>query len=330
VSPRTIFLLASLIGALSLAPAAHAQDARVIPQGVSVQGIDLSNQTVDQATVTLDTALQEPLTRTLVVSVGAKDFRLGAPSIGLVFDARLTATRAYDAGVAAAGAPVEVAPSIGWSRAAVRGWARVVRKRSKRKPVNSKVRITLTRIRATHSRIGIDVNVKKLVALVNRTLGDPAAAREIRQQVKKIQPKVTYKTLRNSHGTVVTVDRNNFRLRLFKNLRFVKSYGIAVGMAGLDTPAGLYRIQSKQVNPAWHVPNSAWAGSLAGTTVPGGAPNNPLKARWLGVNGSVGIHGTAESWSIGTRASHGCIRMHVGDVIDLYNRVPMGAPVLIR
>ena len=42
---------------------------------------------------------------------------------------------------------------------------------------------------------------------------------------------------------------------------------------------------------------------LAGQTIPGGAPNNPLKARWLGVNGSVGIHGTAEEWSIGSRAT---------------------------
>ena len=78
------------------------------------------------------------------------------------------------------------------------------------------------------------------------------------------------------------------------------------------------------------MPNSDWAGGLAGQTIPGGAPNNPLKARWLGVNGSVGIHGTAEEWSIGSRASHGCIRMRVRDVVDLYPRVPMGTPVLIK
>ena len=108
-----------------------------------------------------------------------------------------------------------------------------------------------------------------------------------------------------------------------------KTYPIAVGMAGLETPAGRYAIQDKQVNPAWHVPNSAWAGSLAGQTIPGGAPDNPLKARWLGIANGVGIHGTAEGWSIGTRASHGCIRMHVSDVEDLYPRVPIGTPVLI-
>ena len=101
-------------------------------------------------------------------------------------------------------------------------------------------------------------------------------------------------------------------------------------MAGLETPSGTYRIQDKQVDPAWHVPNSAWAGSLAGQVIPGGAPDNPLKARWMGIYDGVGIHGTAEDWSIGSQASHGCIRMHVSDVIDLYDRVSVGTQVLIR
>ncbi len=141
---------------------------------------------------------------------------------------------------------------------------------------------------------------------------------------------MTYKVLQRHNPRIITIDRNGFTLRLFRNLRPWKRYGIAVGMAGLDTPAGTYHIQDKQVNPAWHVPNSAWAGSLAGSVIPGGAPNNPLKARWLGVANGVGIHGTAEDWSIGTRASHGCIRMHVSDVIDLYPRVPVGTTVLIK
>jgi lipoprotein-anchoring transpeptidase ErfK/SrfK len=84
------------------------------------------------------------------------------------------------------------------------------------------------------------------------------------------------------------------------------------------------------VNPAWHAPNRPWAGAYAGKTIPSGDPRNPLKARWMGLGGGVGIHGTAEEWSIGTRASHGCFRMRVGDVKRLYARVPVGTPVLIR
>jgi lipoprotein-anchoring transpeptidase ErfK/SrfK len=104
---------------------------------------------------------------------------------------------------------------------------------------------------------------------------------------------------------------------------------VAVGQPAYPTPNGLFAIQSKQVNPTWTAPNSPWAGEAAGQSYDSSDPNNPLKARWMGVSGSVGIHGTGEDYSIGTRASHGCIRMHVSDVIDLYDRVDIGTPVLI-
>ena len=73
-----------------------------------------------------------------------------------------------------------------------------------------------------------------------------------------------------------------------------------------------------------------WAGSLAGTYVPPG-PSNPIKARWLGIIDGAGIHGIdpSEYGSIGTAGSHGCVRMRIPDVIDLYPRVPVGAPIYI-
>ena len=83
------------------------------------------------------------------------------------------------------------------------------------------------------------------------------------------------------------------------------------------------------MDPAWSVPNSAWAGSLAGTVVPGGTAANPLKARWLGIFDGAGIHGTDAASSIGSAASHGCIRMLIPDVIELYDQVPVGAPIYI-
>lgn len=92
---------------------------------------------------------------------------------------------------------------------------------------------------------------------------------------------------------------------------------------------GRSRRQNKQVNPAWHVPNSPWAGALAGTAIPGGIPSNPLKARWLGVSGAAGVHGTADRASMGSFASHGCIRMLVEDVEQLYDEVSVGTPILI-
>jgi lipoprotein-anchoring transpeptidase ErfK/SrfK len=164
---------------------------------------------------------------------------------------------------------------------------------------------------------------------IEAALVTPAASRVLKPGRREVKPTVTADELPARYGTVLTIDRSSFRLRLFKRLRWVKTYPIAVGAAGYDTPAGLYAIQNKAVNPAWSAPDRPWAGLYRGRTVPGGAPENPLKARWLGIANGVGIHGTGDPGSIGTRASHGCIRMTVPAVIDLYPRAPVGTPVLI-
>ena len=78
------------------------------------------------------------------------------------------------------------------------------------------------------------------------------------------------------------------------------------------------------------VPKKAWAGALAGTVVPPG-PADPLKARFMSFDGGAGIHGIdpSEYSSIGHDASHGCVRMRIPDVIELYSRSPVGTPVYI-
>jgi lipoprotein-anchoring transpeptidase ErfK/SrfK len=144
-----------------------------------------------------------------------------------------------------------------------------------------------------------------------------------------VEPKVTTADLADKYPAVLIVNRGAFTLTLYKDLKLAKTYRIAVGQVGLETPAGLYHIQNKAVDPAWSVPNADWAGDLAGTVVPGGTPQNPLKARWLGIFDGAGIHGTDAASSIGSAASHGCIRMLIPDVIELYEQVPVGAPIYI-
>jgi lipoprotein-anchoring transpeptidase ErfK/SrfK len=78
-----------------------------------------------------------------------------------------------------------------------------------------------------------------------------------------------------------------------------------------------------------NVPDEPWAGELRGRVIPPG-PENPIKSRWLGVYDGVGIHGTAEEASIGTRASRGCIRMRIPEVKELYSPIPVGTPIYIE
>ena len=179
------------------------------------------------------------------------------------------------------------------------------------------------------SKDGKRLQAVKLRRQVRKTLLAVNADKTVQAHTAVVKPKVTTDELAKEYPVVLMVNRSAFQLSLYKDLKLVKTYGIAVGQVGLETPAGLYHIQNKAVNPAWTVPNSAWAGDLAGTVVPGGTAANPLKARWMGIFDGAGIHGTDASGSIGTAASHGCIRMLIPDVIELYDQVPVGAPIYI-
>jgi len=217
--------------------------------------------------------------------------------------------------------------AVSHDQAAVQKFAESIDKRLGRPARDAKLKITLRRVRVTHSKPGRDVNATALAKQIGASLDDPRLTRVFRPALQKVKPTFTPEKLR--HTTVITIQQSTFTLRLFKNLKVRKTYKVAVGQPQYPTPRGRFAIQSKQVNPTWSVPNSPWAGELAGTVVTGGSASNPLKARWMGIANGVGIHGTGEDGSIGTRASHGCIRMHVSDVVDLFSRVPVGTPVLI-
>ena len=336
---RRIAPLGALLVALALAAptAAQGPPERRVEPGVSAAGVDLSNLTLAEATAKLATALTGHLGRDVVVGAAGRPFRLTATQAKFRFDAERTAKRAlYAKGQGApppaggAATSTDVPLAVSHSRRAVRSFARRIGAAVYRAPRNATIRITLRRIGTKRSRRGYALNTTATAKAIDAALDAPRSKRSLHQRLVKLRPKTNTNDLRRIYATVVTIDKSNFKLRLFKQLRFSKSYGVAVGQPAYPTPSGLFSIQNKQVNPTWSVPNSPWAGELQGTTVQGGSASNPLKARWMAIVNGVGIHGTGEEYSIGSRASHGCIRMRVADVKDLYPRVPLGAPVLIR
>jgi lipoprotein-anchoring transpeptidase ErfK/SrfK len=212
----------------------------------------------------------------------------------------------------------------------VRDLVRRVARATEREPRDAKVAFSAAGLERVEGRYGIRMYEDSLRMRVENALRQPnPAVRTVEPRLRKVDPRISTAELAKKYPVVVTVDRGGYRLRLFKRLKLVETYPIAVGQVGLETPAGMYSVQNKAVNPAWSVPNSDWAGSLAGQVIPGGTPQNPLKARWLGIYNGAGIHGTDQTGSIGTNASHGCIRMLIPDVVELYDQVPVGAPVYI-
>ncbi len=301
-----------------------------IASGITAGGVDVAGLTVDEAAAKLIAVHGERIERgRITVQAADLTWVLRTRSAKATLDVARTAKRAVYAGRSAGGAPVDVPLAVTYSKAVVRRFARRIDKRLHRSARNSRLKISVRRVRVTHSRRGRDINSRALEKQIRAAIVDPRVSRVFKPKLISVRPKITANTLRRTAGTVITIEQSTFKLRLFKRAKLVRTYRVAVGQPGYPTPRGRYRIASKQVNPVWSVPNSPWAGELAGTTVAGGSAANPLKARWMGIVNGVGIHGTGQDYSIGTRASHGCIRMHVGDVIALFDRVPLGTPVLI-
>ena len=137
-------------------------------------------------------------------------------------------------------------------------------------------------------------------------------------------------------SAILYVTKSAHTLALWKRaagqteFRRYKTYKVAVGQDEYPTPLGMWLINSKVKNPAWKMPDSEWVPvEDRGKIIPGNDPGNPLKARWMGIVNGVGIHGTANVNSLGTNASHGCIRMSIEDVTELYDLVPLWSPIRI-
>ncbi len=313
-----------------------------IADDVRVGPVDVSGMTRAEARSAITRDLVKPLSRQLAVQAAGRPFALSAreahirADVGAMVDAAVSRSR--EGGVLArtwraisgSGVGAGVSPAISFSDRAVKRMVDRVRVAVSRPALDAKVNFTAANLTIRPSRTGRTIDSAKLRSDIRRALVSETERRIVTAPIKPIQPKVTGAKLAARYPVVVTVDRGAYRLSLFRGLERVRVYPIAVGQAGLETPAGLYKIQNKAVNPAWHVPNSDWAGDLAGTVIPGGAPNNPIRARWLGIYDGVGVHGTDARGSIGSNASHGCIRMLIEDVEKLYDEVPIGTPIFIH
>jgi lipoprotein-anchoring transpeptidase ErfK/SrfK len=117
------------------------------------------------------------------------------------------------------------------------------------------------------------------------------------------------------------------KVTLFRAGEVFKSYPVAIGRPGWETPTGTFKIETMYKNPVWINP-------FTGEAISGGDGDNPLGRRWLGFhkNGKnwAGFHGTNSVNSIGTAASHGCVRMFEKDVEELFSLITVGTPVTVK
>jgi len=199
-------------------------------------------------------------------------------------------------------------------------------------------------LRPTKAALPLDTGLERqCAARYGRMDGEPFAIPAVplsdidSAYLRKI---VDYPT-RTAPGTIIVDPRRHFLYLVQEGGRAIR-YGVGVGREGFGW-SGVATIHDKQEWPDWYPPKEMLRRQPAlrkavrklrsGLGVQGG-PGNPLSARamylWQGNKDTLyRIHGTIEPWTIGKNVSSGCIRMINQDAIDLYQRTPVGAKVMV-
>jgi lipoprotein-anchoring transpeptidase ErfK/SrfK len=332
-------LAAAGVGALAWADGSTASK---LPAGARVAGIDVGGLTRAAALARTQRRVGALIERPVTVELGDRRYTLTPRQAHVRLDLRSAVQRVYAQGregsflsrgwrsISGKEVDAQLPVRATVDRNAIGAFIGRIEHDQALDPVDASLNLTLTSVTVTPAKAGRRLAARDaLIARLTRRLTTSTDDRTLRAKTVEVAAQLTDSSVFDAEPDALTVSRKETKVRLFHRGKLVKSYTVAVGSPQYPTPTGRFVVQSMQKNPSWNVPHSAWAGDLAGKTIPGGDPNNPLVARWIGFNGSVGFHGTAEAGSLGSAASHGCVRMDPKDVIDLFKRVNVGTPVLV-
>jgi lipoprotein-anchoring transpeptidase ErfK/SrfK len=311
-----------------------------IADGVTIAGVDVGGMDEAEAKQAVQRRLLAPLRHSIRVGYAGRTWELPGRTLHVHANLDRATEEALDESregglpgrlvryVTGGNLDKQVSADVSYSRLAINRFVRRVAAAVNRDAQDASVEPTGDSLHVVPAEYGRKLRDVLLTRELNAAVLNASADHTIAARTHATKPEVTTGEVAAAYPTYLTLDRAAFTLRFWKNLKLSKTYTVAVGQEGLETPEGLYAIQEKEENPSWHVPDSAWAGSLAGQVIPPG-PEDPIKARWMGIFEGAGIHGTEETWSLGSAASHGCVRMSIPDVEELYDLVEVGTPIFI-
>jgi lipoprotein-anchoring transpeptidase ErfK/SrfK len=321
---------AGAAGAMATVYDEHASG-RLLP-GTVIEGVPVGNLPAAEAVQLLRDRIEAPLHRPLTLQSGDVDVATSPWDLGLRVDVRAAVRRAQ--GEVGGNVITRVWQRLfshpqrivsaqpRWQQASLDAALRGVADQGRKAPTDGDVDVapdnflTFTRPKAG-TELDLDLSSEAVQDAVE--LGDPVARL------------VTHDVPPASNGVVrqaILVRTGENKLYLYENGVIVKSWPVATGASGYDTPTGHWKIVEKVVDPVWYNPGSAWASGMPATIGPG--PSNPLGTRALALDApAILIHGTPDTGSIGYSVSHGCVRMLPANEQELFDRVDVGTPVVI-
>jgi hypothetical protein len=327
------FVMLAASGGLAWAAAGDYSSKDLVPVGVTVAGVELGGLSPAEVRETVERTVVEPLLAPVTVRAASAVFEI-EPAEFLHADVEQAVSDAFEPNRDSTIAErtyrrlleepvsVEVAPEIVVDREALSKRVAGMAVGVDLAAVDATVGIESGSVVMGPSSEGRSLDQTASVEIIAKALlsGDT----EVDLPVNAVAPEVAEQDL----GKWIVVRRASRTLELWENTAIDRTYRVAIGAEGYATPRGEWRITLKRYLPTWGNPGSEWAADMPETIPPG--PGNPLGTRALNLNASgIRIHGTANVNSIGTAASHGCVRMVQRDVEELYDLVDVGTPVFV-
>jgi lipoprotein-anchoring transpeptidase ErfK/SrfK len=304
-----------------------------LPAGATVAGVSVGNLTPAQATSVIEQRVTGPMLQPISVT-----FR-GTPTTVEPVDFVAVDVEAILADAAAPKLAAALHERVWWrvtstaygedtteivsvDAAKVQTWVEQEKQRLTIPAADATISVKGSKLNIKSAKPGVSFDATAAVAALSDAL--VAGTKTVALTETSVAPRIPDSKL----GKTIFVSTSKKTLTLYNGTKIEKKYDCAVGMPGYPTPLGTFNIEQKRYRPSWSNPGSAWAAGMPDYIPPG--PGNPLGTRALNISSpGIRIHGTNKNYSIGTAASHGCMRMHMWDIEDLYPRVKVGTRVII-
>jgi lipoprotein-anchoring transpeptidase ErfK/SrfK len=339
---RAYLIIAALLGValLGIAGIAYAgydyakqYEGRILP-GATVAGVEVGGMSPKDALAAVKKVVRPQLHRTIEVTWEDRSWSVTPKELGAHSNARVAVQAALAASsetsflektkMRVLGDELTFANdvAISYPRTGARGFVQGLASNLSREARDAELDYSTGWVEITPSRRGREVNVARSLASLRGALVDGTS--EAQLFVRTTEPEVTEAAFEK----VILVRIGENKAYLYEDGKITHEYLVATGQPAYPTPTGVFEITEKRYMPTWINPApDGWGSSMPASIPPG--IDNPLGLRALNWSASgIRFHGTTAIYSLGYNASHGCVRMSNDDVIELYDLVDVGTPIV--
>jgi hypothetical protein len=308
-------------------------EGRMLP-GTTIAGVDVGGMDRDEALAAVRAAVRPEIRRTVQVEWDDRTWDVTPAKIG----AYTTAGRAVDVALAESadtsffqkmrmrvlGDELDHTGDVAirYPRKGARAFLEGVASSLNREVQNASLDYSSGWVEFVEGRDGRRVDVASSHSAFMKALKNGSDS--VALKVKVTKPEKTTEDF----DQVLLVRIGENKLYLYEDQKITHEWSVATGQPEYMTPTGLFEVELKRYMPTWVNPApDTWGANMPATIPPG--PGNPLGLRAINWTApAIRFHGTSATYSLGYNASHGCVRMANEDVIQLYDMIDVGTPIV--